>query len=105
MKKIKKEHRKKTRKTLKKLLKVRLRIKFFKNEFEKEKVKFLEHIIRKGDIKSDPKKIRILRKWSRSIRKKEVQELINFVNYYRKLTLKLSEMTYSLNQLLKKGKK
>ena len=45
MKKTKKEHRKRIRKTLKKLLKTRLRIKFFKNEFEKKKVKFLEYII------------------------------------------------------------
>ena len=30
---------------------------------------------------------------------------MNFVNYYRKLTPRLSEMTYPLNQLLKKRKK
>ena len=46
MKKIKKEHREKTRKILEKLLKTRLRIKLFKSKFEKEEVKFLEHIIK-----------------------------------------------------------
>ena len=61
IKKIKEKHRERTRKTLKKLLKTELNIKFFKNEFEKEKVKFLRHIIKKEDIKSDSKKIRILR--------------------------------------------
>ena len=44
MNKIKKEHREKIRKTLRKLLTIELRIKFFKNEFKKEEVKFLEHI-------------------------------------------------------------
>ena len=36
---------------------------------------------------------------------KEVQSLMGFVNYYRKLTFKLSEAAYPLNQLLKKKKK
>ena len=72
MKKTKEEHWKRTRKILKKLLKTGLRIKLSKNEFEKEKVKFLRHIIGKEDIKSDPEKIKMLRKWSRSIRIKEV---------------------------------
>ena len=46
MKKTKKEYREKIRETLRKLLKTRLRIKFFKSEFEKEKVKFLRYIIK-----------------------------------------------------------
>ena len=52
---------KKIRKTLEKLLKTRLRIKLFKSEFEREEVKFLEYVIEKENIKSDPKKIRVLR--------------------------------------------
>ena len=62
MKKTKEEYRKRIRRTLRKLLKIELRIKLFKNEFEKEKIKFLRHIIEREDIKSDSKKIRILRK-------------------------------------------
>ena len=62
MKKIKEKHRERIRKILKKLLKTELRIKLSKSEFEKEKVKFLKHIIRKEDIKPDPEKIRMLRK-------------------------------------------
>ena len=61
MKKIKKEHRKRTRKILRKLLKTELRIKFSKSEFEKEEVKFLEHIIGQERVKSDSKKVRILK--------------------------------------------
>ena len=61
MKKIKKEYRERTRKTLRKLLIIRLRIKFFKSEFEKKEVKFLEYIIEQRDIKLDPEKIRVLR--------------------------------------------
>ena len=62
MKKTKKEHRKRVRKILKKLLKVRLRIKLSKNEFEKEEVKFLGHIIEREGIKPDPEKIKVLKK-------------------------------------------
>ena len=105
MEKTKKEHRKRIRKILEKLLKTELRIKFSKSEFEKEEIKFLEHIIGRKNIKSDPKKVRTLRKWSRFTKIKEIQKLMNFVNYYRKLIPELSEMTYLLNQLLKKEKK
>ena len=62
MKKTKEEHRERTRKILRKLLKIGLRIKFSKNEFEKKKVKFLRYIIGYGDIKSDSKKVRMLKK-------------------------------------------
>ena len=61
MEKTKKKHRKKTRKTLKKLLTIGLRIKFSKSKFKKEEVKFLRHIIGRGDIKSNPEKIKILK--------------------------------------------
>ena len=62
IKKIKEEHRKRIRRILRKLLKIELRIKFFKNEFEKEEIKFLRHIIKRKGIKSDSKKIKVLRK-------------------------------------------
>ena len=62
MKKTKKEHREKTRRILRKLLKTRLRIKLSKSEFKKKEVKFLKHIIKKKEIKSDSKKVKTLRK-------------------------------------------
>ena len=62
IKKTKKEHRKRTRIILKKLLTTKLRIKFFKNKFEKEEVKFLRYIVERGDIKPDSEKIKILKK-------------------------------------------
>ena len=105
MRKTRKEYRERTRRILEKLLTIELRIKLSKNEFKKEEVKFLEYIIGQEDIRPDPKKIRILKKWSRFTRVKEIQSLMDFVNYYRKLTFKLSETVYSLNQLLKKRKK
>ena len=105
IKKTKEEHRKRTRKTLKKLLTTELRIKFFKSKFEKKEIKFLGYIIGRGDIKSDLEKIKVLKEWSRSTRVKEVQVLMNFTNYYCKLTFKLSKTTYLLNQLFKKKRK
>ena len=62
MKTTKEEHRKRVRRILKKLLKIELRIKFFKNEFKKKKVKFLNYIIERKEIKLDSEKIRILKK-------------------------------------------
>ena len=62
MKKIKKELKRRTRQILKKLLKTKLRIKFSKNEFEKEEIKFLRYIIKRENIRSDPEKIKILKK-------------------------------------------
>ena len=62
IKKTKKEYRERTRKILEKLLKTKLRIKFFKNEFEKEEVKFLGYIVGRGDIKPDLEKTKVLKK-------------------------------------------
>ena len=45
IRKTKKEYRERIRKILKKLLKIELKIKFFKSEFEKKEIKFLEYII------------------------------------------------------------
>ena len=61
MRKTKEEHRERTRKILEKLLKIELRIKFFKSEFKKEEIKFLEYIIERENIKSDPEKIRVFK--------------------------------------------
>ena len=61
MRKTKEEHRKRIRKKLKKLLKIELRIKFFKSEFEKEKIRFLRYIIEREEIKLDSKKIKTLK--------------------------------------------
>ena len=62
MRKTKEKHRKRIRKTLEKLLTTGLKIKLSKNEFEKKKVKFLGYIIRRGDIKPDSEKVRVLKK-------------------------------------------
>ena len=61
MKKTRKEYRERIRKILKKLLTTELKIKFFKNEFKKKEIKFLEHIIKQEDIRLNPEKIRILK--------------------------------------------
>ena len=105
MRKTKRKHREKTRKTSRKPLTTRLKIKFFKSEFKKKEVKFLRYIVGREDIKSDLEKIRMLKKWSRFIKIKEIQSLMDFVNYYRKLVLELSKTVYLLNLLLKKKKK
>ena len=62
IKKTKKEHRKKIRRILKKLLTIELRIKLFKSKFKKKEIKFLRHIIGRKDIKSNPEKVRVLKK-------------------------------------------
>ena len=62
IKKTKEEYRERIRRTLKKLLTIELKIKLSKNEFEKKKVKFLRYIIKRKDIKLDPKKVKILKK-------------------------------------------
>ena len=105
MKKTKKEYRERIRKTLRKLLTIELRIKLSKNEFKKKEVKFLRHIVEQRGIRSDPEKVKVLKKWSRPTKIKKVQSLMDFVNYYRKLTPKLLETAYPLNQLLKKKRK
>ena len=61
IKKIKIEYRERIQEILKKLLKTKLKIKFSKNKFKKEKIKFLRYIVGRRNIKLDSKKIRILK--------------------------------------------
>ena len=62
MKKTREEHRERIRRTLKKLLKTELRIKFFKSKCEKKEIKFLRYIVEREGIKSDSKKVKVLKK-------------------------------------------
>ena len=61
MERTRKELRKKTRKVLRKLLKTKLRIKLSKNEFEKEEIKFLRHIIEQNDVRPNLEKVKTLK--------------------------------------------
>ena len=53
-----------------------------KCKFEKEEVEYLGILVRKGEIKMDPKKVEVIEKWPIPKNVKEVRGFIGFINFY-----------------------
>ena len=53
-------------------------------------------------MRINSKKTRIITKWSRSKKVKNIQALVRFANFYRNLIENFFKITHSLNELLKK---
>ena len=58
-------------------------LKLEKCTFEALEVEYLGVIVSQGKIRMDPKKIQAIQLWPTLISKKDVQQLLGFVNYYR----------------------
>ena len=58
-------------------------LKLEKCTFEALEVEYLGVIVSQGKIRMDPKKIEAIQSWPTLISKKDVQQLLGFVNYYR----------------------
>ncbi len=61
-----------------------LPIKKEKCVFEKQEVKFLEHIIWPGEIGQDSDKVEIIQMWLKSRSVRDVQSFLGLANYYRR---------------------
>lgn len=62
---------------------VSLQLDILKCKFYKKKVLYLELIVERNKVWMNPVKVVIIKKWSRSQNKKDVQFFIGFVNFYR----------------------
>ena len=52
--------------------------------FGMETVKFLGHVISSAGIATDPEKIAKVAQWPVPLNKQELQQFLDFVNYYRR---------------------
>ena len=78
------EHRRMTEDVLQCLQEHKLFLKPEKCEFEHQKIEYLRLIISEGKIEMDPVKVGGVAEWPRPSSKKEVQQFVGFVNFYRR---------------------
>lgn len=100
--KNKKKYEEHVRKILQKLKNVKLWVKLKKFNFYVQKVKFLKYIIKHDKIKMNEEKTKSIREWSKFKKLKNIQTLLKFTNFYKDFIKDFFQITYSLNQLLRK---
>ena len=81
--KDKKDHKKHVRWILQKLREHKLSLKLEKCWFSKQEIEFLGLIISEDSIMMDKGKVKAIRNWLEPKNKKELQQFLGFVNFYR----------------------
>ncbi|PPQ81108.1 hypothetical protein CVT24_008812 [Panaeolus cyanescens] len=69
--------------------------------FEQSEVEYLGVIVSHNCIRMDPKKVEAIRDWPAPRNKKDVQQFLGFVNFYRRFIDRFSTMAKPLNNLCK----
>jgi hypothetical protein len=88
-----------TRQVLSVLEKHNLFLKPEKCSFEALEVEYLGVVISQGQLKMDPKKIEALETWPVPRCKKDVQQFLGFVNFYRRFVKDFAKISRPLNRL------
>jgi hypothetical protein len=92
-------HRLITRQVLQILLDNNLSLKLEKCVFEVEEVEYLGVIIAHGTVRMDPKKVEAVASWPTPRNKKDVQQFLGFVNFYRRFVRNFARLATPLNRL------
>ena len=79
-----------------KLKAVGLRLKFFKCDLFKQQINYLQHVVSKEGVSTDPEKIKAVTEWPQP----QVRSFLQFVGYYRRFIPNFSKVVKSLNTLL-----
>jgi hypothetical protein len=93
------EHRKVVRKVLDQLREHKLFLRPEKCEFEKTKIEYLGLIISENKVEMDPVKVAGVAEWPTPKSKKEVQQFLGFVNFYRRFVRDFSHVARPLFDL------
>lgn len=99
----KEENEKTVKLVLEILQKNNLTVKLSKCEFYKDKLEYLGMIVGKGQVKMDPKKLKVVSEWPVPTKKKELQSFLGFCNFYRRFIQDYSKVTRLLYDLTKLG--
>jgi hypothetical protein len=83
-----------------KLYKAGLKLGKEKCFFAKEQIEFLGHIVTKGGIKPDPKKVELIKQWPVPQTKKDVRSFIGLASYYRKYIETFAEIAIPLHKIM-----
>ena len=98
-------HREKVQKILMKLYRAELRAKLAKCQFEIPRVEFLEYVVGKEGVSTDPEKTQAVRDWNPPKTVKQLQAFLGFINFYRKFIRGTAEKSLPLTELTKKNQK
>ena len=82
-----------------------MKLKPSKCQFFKEKVRFMEHVVSKDGVATDPKKTEAVREWRLPRNVKEVRSWIGMTGYYRRFMKTYTEIAKPLHELTKKEEK
>ena len=94
------EHISRLRGVLQKLRAAGLKLKPSKCEFFKDRISYLEHIVSKDRVETDPKKIKVIQDWPVPETVYDVRSFPGFTNYYRKFLFRYSQIARPLNALI-----
>ena len=81
-----------------------MRLKQSKYEFHQTETEYLGFIISQNGIKVDPIKTKAIRTWAKPTRKKEIQSVLGFCNFYRRFIEGFSKIAKPLYQLTEKDR-
>ncbi len=71
-------------KVLECLDKKNLHLKLKKCEFYQKEINFLEFVVKRHEVRMNPKKLRAIKEWKSLINVKKVQFFLDFINYNKK---------------------
>ncbi|GJP36383.1 hypothetical protein CLOM_g20895, partial [Closterium sp. NIES-68] len=98
-----KQHVEHLRRVFEILRRERFYVKLSKSDFALEKVQFLGHIVSAQGVHVDPKKIEAVRTWKTPENVKELQQFLDFANYYNRFVPQYAKIAVPLTNLLKKN--
>ncbi|XP_050924947.1 uncharacterized protein LOC108874699 [Lates calcarifer] len=93
------EHVQHVRLVLQRLLENRLFVKAEKCEFHVPSVSFLGFVVEKGQVRSDPAKIKAVVEWPTPTDRKQLQRYLGFANFYRRFIRDYSRVAAPLTKL------
>jgi hypothetical protein len=97
--KDKNEHQEQVKRILEKLRQHQLSLKAEKCYFEKEEIEFLGLIISEKGIRMDPHKVKAITDWPIPTTKRELQQFLGFVNFYRRFVKGFAKIAKPLTKL------
>ena len=101
--KDKKQHQEQVKRVLEKLRRHQLSLKAEKCYFDKEEIDFLGLIITEKGIRMDPNKVKAVTTWPTPTTKRELQQFLGFVNFYRRFVKGFAKIAKPLTKLTGKS--
>jgi hypothetical protein len=101
--KDKRQHQEQVKRILKKLRQHQLSLKAEKCYFEKEEIEFLGLLISEKGICMDPHKVKAVTSWPTPTTKRELQQFLGFVNFYRRFVKGFAQIAKPLTKLTGKN--